>query len=68
MNDDRLVEIETKLAYQEDTIQQLNDVICQQQKQIDRLELLCEHLLERIKTNPETQTLGAAIDEKPPHY
>ena len=37
MNDDRLVEVETKLAYQEDTIQQLNEVICRQQDQIDAL-------------------------------
>ncbi len=36
MNETRLVEIETKLAYQEDTIQQLNDVVCLQHNQLEK--------------------------------
>ena len=49
MNDDRLVEVETKLAYQEDTIQQLNEVICRQQDQIDALLVQYELLVNRMK-------------------
>jgi SlyX protein len=37
MNEDRLIEIETKIAYQEQTIKDLNDVIYEQQKEIERL-------------------------------
>ena len=44
MDEDRLVEIETRLAFQEDTLQQLNDVICRQQDQIDRLAARTEAL------------------------
>lgn len=68
MDDDRLVEVETKLAYQEDTIQQLNDVVCKQQDQIDDLLLKYELLISRVKeldVDGPGEALGA---EKPPHY
>ncbi len=65
----RLINIETKLAYQEDTVQQLNDVIFAQQKQIDQLELLCQHLIGRIKELSEQYPASnIASTEKPPHY
>jgi SlyX protein len=68
MNDQRLIELETKLAFQEDTLQQLHSVICEQQKQIDRLELTCKLLKERLK---EVETAGGndpGRQEIPPHY
>ena len=34
---ERITELEIKVAYQEDTIQQLDSVVCQQQEQIDLL-------------------------------
>ena len=68
MNEDRLVDIETKLAFQEDTLQQLNDVVCQQQKQLDQLQVLCEHLLARVKDMQESGNRTSGTDEKPPHY
>ncbi|MEF9426816.1 MAG: SlyX family protein [Candidatus Mariimomonas ferrooxydans] len=37
MNEDRLVEIETKIAFQENTIIDLSDTFYYQQKQIDTL-------------------------------
>ena len=33
----RLVELETRVAFQEDTIQQLNDTVTQQQFQLEHL-------------------------------
>ena len=68
MNDERLVNIETKIAYQEDTIQALNDVICTQQKQIDQLETTCKMLFDRVKTLSPTKAGEFPADEKPPHY
>jgi len=35
MNEDRLVEIETKMAFQEKTIKDLSDALYSQQKEID---------------------------------
>ncbi len=68
MNEQRLIDIETKLAYQEDTVQQLNDVVFAQQKKIDQLELLCQHLLDRLKDLSEQQSDNVTFIEKPPHY
>ncbi|MBQ0712477.1 MAG: SlyX family protein [Porticoccus sp.] len=68
MDDDRLVEVETKLAYQEDTIQQLNDVICRQQDQIDALLVKYGLLVTRVKELDNDLPEGDGVDERPPHY
>jgi SlyX protein len=64
MDEQRLIEIESKIAYQDDTIFQLNDVLCKQQNQIDRLENLTQQLLGRVRDLSENST----VDERPPHY
>ncbi len=68
MTEQRLVNIETKVAYQEDTIMQLNNVVCHQQKQIDQLETTCKLLIDRIKEISETPDSGNHENEIPPHY
>ncbi|MBL4868616.1 MAG: SlyX family protein [Pseudomonadales bacterium] len=68
MNDKRFEEIETKLAYQEHTIQELNDVIYQQQQQIDKLELICRRHSDTLKEFSVPMDQGKPQDEKPPHY
>ncbi len=66
--DERLIEIETKVAYQEHTIAELNDVIYRQQQQIDQLERLCKALTDRVQDMAETATTEKVGHEKPPHY
>lgn len=65
---DRLIDLETKLAYQEYTIKQLNDVVCEQQKQIDDL----TKVIDKIKSNMDVASDGGVKfnpeDEVPPHY
>ena len=72
MTEQRIIAIETKIAYQEDTIAQLNDVVCKQQTQIDALEHLTQQWIGRMRDLSETsvQSNGAlsAADERPPHY
>jgi SlyX protein len=69
MNDDRIIELEIKTAYQEDLLQELNKIVGQQQKQIDRLEATCRLLNERINSlSTEGSGGGENIDEVPPHY
>ncbi len=63
MNEDRLVDIETKLAYQENTIKDLNDTVIEQQKEIDTL----KNIVERIKESSNISS-GDLNDNKPPHY
>ena len=46
--EDQLVEIETRQAFQEHTIEELNGVIISQQQQLDRLESLVVRLQKKL--------------------
>ncbi len=68
MSDDRITELEIKIAYQEDLLQSLNITISNQQLQMNRLEDTCKFLSERIKNaREEVESINQSI-EKPPHY
>ncbi|GGB96233.1 SlyX family protein [Pseudoduganella buxea] len=64
-SEERFIDIEIKLAHQEDLVESLNERIYEQQKQIDKLEHMLANLAERIRTTDSTQ---APINERPPHY
>jgi predicted TPR repeat methyltransferase/uncharacterized coiled-coil protein SlyX len=63
----RLVELEIKASYAEDTLDQLNQVIVRQQQQIDALgRELARWREQAAAANPETSR--SLRDELPPHY
>lgn len=63
----RITELETRLAFQDDTIQALNDVLVAQQRLVERLQLQVEALAKRQQELLEQ--LGPEEDEEPPpHY
>lgn len=63
----RITELETRLAFQDDTIQALNDELVAQQRLIERLQLQVEALAKRQQELLDE--LGPAEDETPPpHY
>ena len=68
MSDARLTELEIKVAFQEDTIKALNDVVYQQQNRIDRLEASLYRTQEAIDATQQGSGAPLAGDEKPPHY
>ncbi len=69
MSEERLVEIETKIAFQEQGIKDVSDVICEQQQEIERLGTICETLVKRVKEFSELiPGIDAPADEMPPHY
>jgi SlyX protein len=63
----RIDELETRIAFQEDLINSLNDALGQQQRRLMELTRSIEKLHEQIKETRE-QPLPAADDEPPPHY
>ncbi|MDX8398468.1 MAG: SlyX family protein [Mariprofundaceae bacterium] len=63
-----IIELETKVSYQEHLIQELNDVITAQQLQIDGLEESVQHIREYLKTSQLSQGSEAAVEVPPPHY
>jgi SlyX protein len=68
MSEQRLVEIESKLTFQEDLIEELNKTIYQQQQQIERLQAICEALARQVRSLGESSKDGAPANERPPHY
>ena len=61
----RLIEIEKRLAYLEKFVEELNEVIIEQQKQLDR----CHKEIARMqpKSTPSPLDETSPRDEKPPH-
>lgn len=65
---DRLTEIEIKVAHIEQSLNELSDVLYRQQELITRLEQMCEHLQQRIQASGEGIESTNPTDDKPPHY
>ena len=68
MDNQRLIDIETKLAYQEDLIQELNKTVHSQQLKLDQLEETLRSLALRYVSALEQGDSEHLVDEKPPHY
>lgn len=68
MNEERIIEIEIKVARQEDLVESLSQMVYQQQKKIDELEALCSALARRIKDVSSADSERQPANEKPPHY
>lgn len=62
--DHRLLKLETDMAYLQDTVSQLNDIVAEQQALILKLEKQNEALNRRI----EDLDTEARPNRKPPHY
>ena len=68
MIEERLVNIEAKITFQEDLIEELNKTVYQQQQKLDRLEAFCESLARHIQSLAEAGNEGMPANERPPHY
>lgn len=67
---DQLIELQTRVAFQEDTLQQLNQVIALQDQDIRELQQQLKLLAKRFDDSLYTQDQVAAKpeEERPPHY
>ena len=68
VNEQQIIELETKVSYQEDLIQELNNHVIEQQRQIDTLTSLCGRLKEQLNEIMLNMPDLESGDEKPPHY
>lgn len=64
MDEQRFIDIETKLLHQEVIIEDLHQVLYKQQEMIDFLQKKIKFLDEQLQNNNEIRAAG----EKPPHY
>ena len=69
LNDaERLQELEVKISYQEDTIEQLNNALSEQQQQLSDLEYKLRLLSDKMKAVPLSDIVSAEDEPPPPHY
>lgn len=68
---DRLERLEFELAHLQRLYDQLNEVVTQQTRQVDRQAKQIEHLqtqLKEVKQKPASAEPFDPLEEKPPHY
>lgn len=66
--DTRLTNLEVKVAFQDDLLESLNQVVASQQRQIDLLQGEVRMLYDQIKTMQPSLTAMAEEEAPPPHY
>lgn len=64
----RITELEIKLAFQEDTLAQLNEVVTIQAREIARLTQELQGLRERLAAAIPSNIASEAEETPPPHY
>ena len=68
MSEERFIDLESRLAHQDQLLNELNDVVTQQQARIMQLEELCNVLSKRLRAVSESASDDEPADERPPHY
>lgn len=64
---ERLFDLESRIAFQEDAIDKLSDVIARQEKELDQLKRMVLILSTQIKSYDGSEHRIEA-NERPPHY
>ena len=66
--ENRINDLETQLAFQEDTIQALNQALVSQQTQISELEHTLRLLAKKLKGMQPDAVASMSEETPPPHY
>ncbi len=65
---ERLTELEVRVAFQDQTIQELNEVVTRQQREIDRLAKELEAVKSRLSGLAPSMVIPQEDEKPPPHY
>jgi SlyX protein len=68
MSEERFIDLESRLAHQDQLLHELNDVVTNQQAKINQLEELCRSLIDRVRSLGEGVPADHPSTERPPHY
>ena len=68
MDESRLEEIEVKLAFQEQSLQELSDVVYRQERSLEAIEERLAIISERLSQVLESVPDATPEDPPPPHY
>jgi len=64
----RVSNLECQLAFQEQTIEELNDALSQQQLLISKMQSQMKYLVGKMKTMDTSQLADPTEETPPPHY
>lgn len=65
---DRLETLESRLAYAEYTVEQLNEEVTTQGRELDRLKHQIQLLVDKLQSLQPSQIASMAEETPPPHY
>ena len=65
---DRLETLESRLAYAEYTVEQLNEEVTTQGRELDRLKHQIQLLVDKLQSVQPSQIASLAEETPPPHY
>lgn len=64
----RIAELETKVAFQEGTIEELNQALIHHQFVLDKLQTQMRHFAEKLQGVQSSNIASQAEETPPPHY
>jgi len=64
----KMIDLEMRLAYQDKTVSELNHVVWQQQKKIDELTEKVKTMQEKMADSPDHNATFNIDLDRPPHY
>ena len=65
---DRLIDLEERLAFQERSLQEFNDIVARQQRDISALTLALQALQQQVRALTPAVVASSSDESKPPHY
>ena len=65
---EHIEELQTKVAFQEHTIDALNEALSSQQQQLDDLIFKVRHVIDRVKSIEPSNIAKQSEETPPPHY
>jgi SlyX protein len=65
---EQLIELETRITFQEEAIQALNDTVVRQQREIDQLTRMVKLINRQLRGFNEGLSSGPDNEPPPPHY
>lgn len=68
MSEQRMIDFEIKISHQENSIEALQIVAYEQQKTIDKMQLMINNLAKRLEGDSDGRIEVGPANEKPPHY
>lgn len=65
---DEIVDLQTRLSFQDGLLEELNTIVTNQQQQIDRLANTVKTLKAQLESLQHTQMVAQGSEPPPPHY